>query len=116
MQGTTPTHSSPSQHPAPDGHALSFARPSARSQSSRTTVVNNTVVMAPPVVAPPLFGGFGFGGFSVFPTFFMPVPFFGGILQVFFLLFAVSAVAAIVRGLLSSGNKNNKKDDSWGDL
>lgn len=28
------------------------------------------------------FGGFGFGGFRIFPAFYTPFPFFGGILSV----------------------------------
>jgi hypothetical protein len=57
----------------------------SRPASRTTTVYNSTTVIAPPVVAPPVYGGFGFGspfGFSIMPTFVMPVPFLGGILQV----------------------------------
>mmetsp|Transcript_19642 Transcript_19642/g.54789 ORF Transcript_19642/g.54789 Transcript_19642/m.54789 type:complete len:200 (-) Transcript_19642:531-1130(-) len=92
-----------------------------------TTTVNNTVIaapaMAPPVYAPSPFGfgGFGFGGFSIMPTFVMPFPFFGGILQFFLLMFVVSVVFNVVRAIASNASNNNnssggKKDDGWGDL
>lgn len=91
-----------------------------RSSNTRTstTVVNN-VVVAPPVMAPPMFSpfGFGFGGFSIMPTFVMPVPFMGGLLQFFLLATLASVIFGAVRAL-SAGNAAQKKgkDDSWGDL
>ncbi|KAF5829715.1 hypothetical protein DUNSADRAFT_15595 [Dunaliella salina] len=108
------------------GFRSSRAATRAAPQQS-TTTVNNTVIGAP-AVAPPVysyapspFGGFGgFGGFSIMPTFVMPFPFFGGILQFFLLMFVVSVVFNIVRAIASSASNNssggNKKDDGWGDL
>uniref|UniRef100_A0A7S0WG54 Uncharacterized protein n=1 Tax=Chlamydomonas leiostraca TaxID=1034604 RepID=A0A7S0WG54_9CHLO len=92
---------------------------SRRVESARptsTTTVNNVVVGAP-VMAPPLFspfGGFGFGGFSIMPTFIMPIPFFGGLLQLFFLVTLVSVVFGVIRSL--GAGKNKDKDGGWGDL
>lgn len=51
---------------------------------------------------------------------FMPMPFFGGILQFFFLITAVSLVFNVVRSVASrnDGGAGGKKkdDDGWGDL
>jgi uncharacterized membrane protein len=72
------------------------------SSRASTTTVNSystTVVAAPPVV-----GGFGygfgmpfFGGWGYRPTFLMPFPFFGGLLQIVFLLVIVNVVFSIVK-------------------
>lgn len=60
----------------------------SRAAPRTTTVYNSTTVIAPPVMAPPVFGGFGSPfGFSIMPTFVMPVPFLGGIVQVCSYLF-----------------------------
>lgn len=56
----------------------------SRAAAARSPVVNNysstTIVAAPPVYSPFGFGGFGFGGFRIMPV--IPIPFFGGLLQV----------------------------------
>eukprot|EP00195_Chlamydomonas_chlamydogama_P013807 CAMPEP_0202898704 /NCGR_PEP_ID=MMETSP1392-20130828/7155_1 /ASSEMBLY_ACC=CAM_ASM_000868 /TAXON_ID=225041 /ORGANISM="Chlamydomonas chlamydogama, Strain SAG 11-48b" /LENGTH=176 /DNA_ID=CAMNT_0049584707 /DNA_START=81 /DNA_END=611 /DNA_ORIENTATION=- len=88
--------------------------------STSTTVNNTTVVMAPPVYSPPMFSPFGFspfGGFSIMPTFVMPVPFLGGILQFMFLAMIASVIFGVIRGIASSASSSQKKkDDGWGDL
>ena len=73
-------------------------RTSSRSTTARSTTVNNTtVVVAPPVVSPfgfgmPFFGGYGGYGFGV-----MPFPFFGGLIQIMFLLLIVNVVFSVVK-------------------
>lgn len=88
------------------------------SAAPRTTV--NNVVVAPGVAAPPVYAGYGYGspfGFSIMPTFVMPFPFFGGLLQIFLLMAVVSVVFNVIRGIAAaSSSNNNKKDDGWGDL
>ena len=86
--------------------------------------MNNTTVVGAPAVAPPLFGGFGFGGFgfpfggvSIMPTFAVPIPFFGGLLQFFFLTTLLAVVFGVVRAIASNaGNKNKNDKDGWGDM
>jgi hypothetical protein len=77
-------------------------------------VNNTTIVSAPPVFSPFGFGGFGFGGFM--PTFFVPIPFFGGLFQLFLVVMLASVVFSVIRGITSGGQENKKKDDGWGDL
>lgn len=77
--------------------------PPIRSRRSAASTVNHyhtTVVTAPPVA-----GGFGygmpfFGGgfrFGFAPTFYMPIPFLGSILQFAFVMLLVSVVFNIVK-------------------
>jgi uncharacterized membrane protein len=104
-------------------HAYSHIPPSttptnknSRAQSSRT-VVNNTTVVAPPLV-----GGFGWGmpfggyGWGFGPTFLMPFPFMGGLIQMMFLLLIVNVVFSVVKGAVSAAGKADKKDDDWDSL
>jgi len=75
--------------------------------------VNNysttTIVAAPPVYSPFGFGGgFGFGGVSIMPV--VPIPFFGGFLQLMFLMLIVSVVFNVIKGALSGGSKNKNQD------
>jgi hypothetical protein len=47
----------------------------------------------------------------------VPIPFFGGIFQLFFLLMVVSVVFNVVKGFAASASKDSKsKNDEWGDL
>jgi hypothetical protein len=78
--------------------------------------VNNysttTIVAAPPVYASPFGGfGYGFGGFRIMPTFVMPFPFFGGILQFMFLALMLGFVFNVVRGVMGSSKRATKNDD-----
>jgi hypothetical protein len=83
--------------------------------------VNNysstTIVAAPPVYSAPMFGGFGYGygGFRLMPTFVMPFPFFGGILQFMFLALMMGFVFNVVRGVMGSSKRASKSDD-WDKL
>jgi uncharacterized membrane protein len=60
----------------------------------------------------------GYGGFSFMPV--VPIPFFGGILQMMFLLLIVSFVFNVIKGAIgaSSGATGGKKSKSqdWDDL
>lgn len=85
-----------------------------------TTVVNQTTVVAPPLV-----GGFGYGmpffggGFGYGMPMFMPVPIFGGLLQLMFLLVIANVVFSIVKGAVNAAGKaggDKKKDDDWDSL
>ncbi|KAL6765280.1 hypothetical protein V8C86DRAFT_2464391 [Haematococcus lacustris] len=86
----------------------------------QTTIIHNTTVLAPaPVMAPSLFGGFGYGGFGYrfMPSFVMPVPYLGGILQVVFVVTLVSLVFGLIKAVIAATfGAKKKKDDSWGDL
>lgn len=58
------------------------------------------------MMAPPLMGGFGYGGFM--PSFFFPIGFGGGFIQLFITLFIISAVVNAVQGF-----SNKKEDDDF---
>lgn len=88
----------------------------SRAAASRPTVNNystTTIVAAPPIYSPFGFGGgFGFGGFRIMPV--IPIPFFGGLLQLMFLMLIVSVVFNVVKGALGSGSSSsNKKNQDW---
>lgn len=95
------------------------AAPRAAPRSSTTVNSYSTTVVAPPVVGGfgygygmPFFGGWGFG-----PTFIMPFPFMGGLLQIMFLLLIVNVVFGIVKGAINAaGSATKKKDDDWDQL
>lgn len=77
------------------------ARSRSAPATSNTTVINRTTVVAAPSpfgFGMPFFGGWGFG-----PTFIMPFPFFGGLIQIMFLLLIVNVVFGIVKVRLDSG-------------
>ncbi|KAI8471376.1 MAG: hypothetical protein J3K34DRAFT_417420 [Monoraphidium minutum] len=89
---------------------------------SSTTVINRTTVVAPPLVGGygfgmPFFGGFGGMGYGMG---FMPFPFFGGIIQIMFLLVIVNVVFSLVKGAVnaanSAGNGKSKDDGDWDKL
>ncbi|GFH23776.1 hypothetical protein V8C86DRAFT_2604551 [Haematococcus lacustris] len=92
----------------------------AAPSQQQTTVINNTTVLAPaPVMAPPLIGGFGYGGFgySFMPSFVLPFPFMGGILQIFLVVTVVSIIFNVIKGVFAATVSASKKnDDGWGDL
>ena len=78
------THSHSTKHPP-------------RHAPRRRTVVNNTTVVAPPEVGGFGYGGYGygmmpFGGFGIGMPMFLPFGFFGGMLQIMFLLVIVNMV------------------------
>jgi len=80
--------------------------------------VNNysstTIVAAPPVYSPFGFGGYGFGGVSFMPI--VPIPFFGGFLQLMFLMLIVSVVFNVIKGALGGSSSNKSKSRDWDDL
>lgn len=86
---------------------MSTGRPQVNNYST------TTIVAAPPVYSysPFGFGGFGFGGFRIMPVF--PVPFFGGFLQLMFLMLIVSVVFNVVKGALGGGAKSKSKSQDW---
>jgi uncharacterized membrane protein len=74
---------------------------------------STTIVAAPPVFSPFGYGGgFGFGGFRIMPI--IPIPFFGGLLQLMFLMLIVGVVFNVVKGAVGGGNKSKNQD--WDDL
>jgi uncharacterized membrane protein len=85
----------------------------SRAAASRSPVVNNysstTIVAAPPVYSPFGFGGgFGFGGFRIMPI--IPIPFFGGLLQLMFLMLIVGVVFNVVKGAIGGSSKSKNQD------
>jgi uncharacterized membrane protein len=98
------------------GFSARRAAPS-RMATGRPSTVNSysstTIVAAPPVFSPFGYGGgFGFGGFRIMPI--IPIPFFGGLLQMMFLFLIVSVVFNVVKGAVSGGSKTKSRD--WDDL
>ncbi|KXZ56826.1 hypothetical protein GPECTOR_1g745 [Gonium pectorale] len=89
-----------------------------QTQAAPTVVNNTTVVVAPaaPMFSPfgfSPFGGFGFG-FGV--PIFMPGSFFSGLLGLMAITLLFSVVFNVIRSLGAGQQKQNQKDDSWGDL
>lgn len=107
---------SPSPPPQQQHQHLSPHAHTTRSPRRSTTVVNSTTVVAPPLVGGygfgmPFFGGYGFG-----MPMFMPIPIFGGLLQLMFLLVIANVVFSIVKGAVNAAGKAGKKDDDWDSL
>lgn len=50
------------------------------------------------------------------PTFYMPFPFFGGILQFMFLMLVAGVVFNIIRGFFGSSSSSKSKNNDWDDL
>jgi uncharacterized membrane protein len=88
------------------------AMPRAAPAQRMAPAYSSTVVVAPPVFSPFGFGGFGYGfGYG------MPIPFFGGFLQLMFLMLMVSVVFNVIKSALGGGgNKSNSKGQDWDDL
>lgn len=60
--------------------SLIWLHPPCRGRPTVNNYSSTTIVAAPPVYSPFGFGGYGFGGVSFMPI--VPIPFFGGFLQV----------------------------------
>jgi uncharacterized membrane protein len=98
------------------------AAPRAAAQSA-PRVTN--VYSAPSVIVASPYGygggmgmGMGMGGgFGFMPTF-MPIPIFGGVFQLFFVVMIAGVMFNVVKGFMGSSSKTEekKKDDTWGDL
>jgi uncharacterized membrane protein len=100
------------------------AAPRAAAQSA-PRVTN--VYSAPSVIVASPYGygggmgmGMGMGGgFGFMPTF-MPIPIFGGVFQLFFVVMIAGVMFNVVKGFMGSSSstskKEEKKDDTWGDL